>query len=109
LQAEAPIENADVRHGQLEASIGKLNKELARLTTAIAEVLRKVLDGRVAFISRADASNRWYEMAGKATLEKFFASIPTIQALVAVRGIDTVRNPLLSITLPFSDALRIPA
>lgn len=82
---------------------------LGQNTSRTRQLLRKVLDGRVAFIPRGDASDRWYEMTGKATLEKFFAGIPAMKALVAVRGIATLRNPLPSITLPFSDALRVPA
>jgi hypothetical protein len=149
-RAEEPVEDADAQRGQLQAAIGKLNGELARLTTAVAEgagtsrtlagairdregqrelleselrrlnapappppvtldrealrqldewrgllgqntsrarqLLRKALDGRVAFIPRRDASDRWYEMNGNATLERFFAGIPAIKALVAVRG-----------------------
>jgi hypothetical protein len=150
---DAPADDLDARRDHLQAGIGKLDGELLRLTTAVAEgsgasrtlsatirdregqrdlltaelrrldtpaavpdatsldhealreldewrgllgqntararqLLRKALDGRVAFIPKGDASDRWYEMAGQATLERFLAGIPTIKALVAVRGIE---------------------
>jgi hypothetical protein len=61
---------------------------LGQNTSRTRQLLRKVLDGRVVFIPRADASDRWYEMAGQATLEKFFSGIPAIKAMVAVRGFE---------------------
>ena len=69
---------------QLDERRGLLGKNTSRAR----QLLRKVLDSRVSFIPRGDASDRWYEMAGQATLEKFFAGIPAIKALVAVRGFE---------------------
>jgi hypothetical protein len=151
--ADDPAEDVDARRGRLQAAVDKLDHELERLATAIAEghgasatlaaairdregqrkivlaelhhldapaitqtpaainlealrhldewrgvlgqntsqtrqLLRKALDGRVVFIPQKDASDQWYEMAGQATLEKFFAGIPAIKEVLAVRGFE---------------------
>ena len=171
--AKEPVEDVEARRDQLQRAIEKLNRELTRLTTAVAEgtgtsrtlaaaildhevqpelleselrrlhirsiptrsvtldyevlqhlkewrgllgqntsgtrqLLRKVLDGRVSFIPREDASDRWYEMAGKASLEKVLESIPATKALVAVRGFDTSRKPGF-IGLNFDGAVELGA
>ncbi len=152
-RGDEPSPDSEARRSRLGATLGKLDAELVRLTTAIAEgeashslrsairereaqrehvdaelraldeppcpekpealsaealrhldewrgllgqstaltrqLLRKVLDDRLAFIPRSDGADRWYEFAGQATLEKYFWGIPQIKkALVAVRGIE---------------------
>jgi hypothetical protein len=43
---------------------------LGQNTAATRQLLRKALDGRVSFIPRGDASDRWYEMVGKGTFAR---------------------------------------
>jgi hypothetical protein len=63
-------------------------------TTLARQILRKLLDGRLVFSPKGKAGDRWYEFAGEGTLAKFLADVPSIKAVVPVRGSDAFCYPL---------------
>lgn len=61
---------------------------LGQNTSIARQLLRKVLNGRLAFTPRSDGVELWYEFAAQGTLEKFFEGVPAIKAVVPVRGFE---------------------
>ena len=64
---------------------------LGQNTSIARQLLRKVLNGRLAFTPRSDGVEAWYEFAAKGTLEKFFEGVPAIKAVVPLRS--RISNP----------------
>ena len=61
---------------------------LGHNTSIARQLLRKVLDGRLAFTPRSDGVESWYEFAAQGTLEKFFEGVSATKAVVPVRGFE---------------------
>jgi Recombinase zinc beta ribbon domain len=88
LETPSPVKTPAALNVEALRHLDEWRGLLGRNTSQTRQLLRKVLDGRVAFIPHKDASDQWYELAGHATLEKFFAGIPAIKEGLAVRGFE---------------------
>jgi hypothetical protein len=73
------------------------------------QILSQLLDGRIAWTPRR--SEGLYEFKGRAKFDQLLSGIVVTltQGMVAVRGFETSRHPMLAVSLDFDGAVRLAA
>jgi hypothetical protein len=86
--------NADAIRWEALQQLSEWKGLLAQNVPIARQILRKVFEGRLAFVPRHEGDEHWYEFSGEGSLAKFFSGVgPLTQAMASPPGFEPGFQP----------------
>ena len=81
--------NADAIRWEALQQLSEWQGLLAQNVPIARQILRKALEGRLAFVPRHEGDEHWYEFSGEGSLTKFFSGVePLTHAMASPPGFE---------------------